>query len=146
MLLILLKKVERIFEKWWQCSNICQVESISRLQLHKGLIQLRWLRPTLNLVRSFSPIGLSILWTQHWLGRLTFQQSISKYSVTLRFSNIQIKFFPVNYCVKKKKEFLNSSVFKIINNNSQNDLNFGYCKNADLLRLGWRDIVVHHII
>ena len=68
---MLFKRVERIFEKWWQCSKKCVVDSVARLQLHKGLIQLwklwlnlcslRWLRPSLNLVRSFNPTELWIL-------------------------------------------------------------------------------------
>ena len=71
---MLFERVERIFEKLWLCSKKCVVDSIARLQQHKGLMQLwklwlnlcslRWLRPSLNLVRSFNPnwIMNSINW------------------------------------------------------------------------------------
>ena len=38
---MLFKSVEQIFEKSWQCNKIRVVDSVSRLQLHKGLLNLK---------------------------------------------------------------------------------------------------------
>ena len=95
---ILFQRVTWMFAQWWQCSKKWEVDSISRLQLHKGLIQfwklwlnlcsLRWLKLSLRWARILSLTGLLIVYTKR-----------------CRLLNIKIKFVLLNYCVRKKKSF-----------------------------------------
>ena len=64
------KRVFWIFVKKWQCRKKCVVDSVSRVQVHNGFIQLsklwlnlcsfKWLSPSLNLVRRHAPKGSQI--------------------------------------------------------------------------------------
>ena len=73
------KRVFRIFVKKWQCRKKCVVDSVSRVQVHNGFIQLsklwlnlcsfKWLSPSLNLVRRRIPKGSWILYMGFAKGR-----------------------------------------------------------------------------
>ena len=92
------KRVLQMLVKRWQCRKKCFVDSTSRLQEHKGLIQLsklwlnlcslRWLKPILSLVRSFRPKESWILEILFGLGRPILSSDLLnlEYDLALRKS------------------------------------------------------------
>ena len=102
--------------KKWQCRKKRIVDSTSRLQENNGfkqfwklclnLCSLRWLSPSLNLVRNLIPNGLKTLKIEFWTGLPILSKEFRKHMQDLAFFKLGSSLFH-STIVYGKKDYLN---------------------------------------
>ena len=116
------KRIWRNLLKWWQCRKKWAVDPTSKLQEHSGfklswklclnLCSLRWLSPSLSLVRNLIPNGSWILNIKFWIGLTIFNKEFLNIKYDFGFLKvISILFYST--IVYGKKEYLNKSVLQL---------------------------------